>query len=303
MVSIVIPTYNEKENIPLLIPRIEEVLKENKIDGEIIVIDDNSPDKTWSVVQELSKKYGNIRLFVRERKQGVGSARRKGFSESKHDIIISMEGDNTHNPDYIPQFVNKIKNGADIVIGSRYLKDSKIINWPLKRRIISRGANMVASFFAGTHVSDVTNGYRAFRKDIWKKLHIDADGFAFNMEFVCEAYFRGYKIEEIPITFKDRKAGKSKLKIGKDFIQFFTTAFRFAYMYRPMKVFGVSGFLISFSGLIVAAYLIYLKASTGIIGNRLPLIILSVVLLVVGLQIFSFGLLVSVISKLRRDTL
>ena len=203
-ISIVIPTYNERENIEKLIPNVEGVLKRNEIIGEIIIIDDNSPDGTGKLAEELNKKYKNIKVIERKKKEGVGSARRLGFSSAKYEIIISMEGDNTHNPDYIPLFLKKIEDGADLVIGSRYLRDSRIINWPLKRRVISKVSNFVARFFAGVRLTDVTNGYRSFRKRMYERLTIDSTGYPYNMEFACEANALGFKITEIPIIFKDR---------------------------------------------------------------------------------------------------
>ncbi|MBW2989708.1 polyprenol monophosphomannose synthase [Candidatus Woesearchaeota archaeon] len=301
--SIIIPTYNERKNIEKLIPHIEKVISENSIDSEIIVIDDNSPDKTGGLAEEFNKKYKNIRVIHRKSKQGVGSARRLGFEKASKKIIISMEGDNTHNPKYIPLFIKKIEQGADLVIGSRYLKDSKIINWPLKRKIVSKFANLIARFFAGTKITDVTNGYRAFTKDLFSSLTIDSTSFPFNMEFVCEAWSRNFKIDEIPIVFIDRKEGKSKLSVGKEFISFINTAFRFAYTYRPMKVFGSLGFLLILIGILHSIYLIYLKITIGVIGNRIPLIFLAVVLILSGIQIISFGLIVNVMSKLRREIL
>ena len=124
-VSIVIPTYNERENIEKLVPNIEKLLLKEDVKGEIIIIDDNSPDGTGKLAEALSKKYKNIRVIHRNKKEGVGSARRLGFSLASKPIIISMEGDNTHNPEYIPQFLQEIEKGADLVIGSRYLKNQK----------------------------------------------------------------------------------------------------------------------------------------------------------------------------------
>ena len=180
-ISIIIPTYNEKENIAKLVPDIESVLAGNGIDGEIIIIDDNSPDGTGQLAEELNKKYHNIKTIHRQKKEGVGSARRLGFSIASNEIIISMEGDNTHKAEYIPRFLDEINKGADLVIGSRYLPESKIINWPLKRRIISKVANFIARFFAGVRLTDVTNGYRAFRKSMYSKITVDSTGYPFNM--------------------------------------------------------------------------------------------------------------------------
>lgn len=300
-VSIVIPTYNERENIEKLIPNIKKILLRENIAGEIIIVDDSSPDGTGKLAESLKKKYKNIRVIHRDKKEGVGSARRLGFSLASNPIIISMEGDNTHNPEYIPKFLQEIEKGSDLVIGSRYLKGSKIINWPLKRRVISKVANFISRFFAGTKITDVTNGYRAFTKSLFSRLKIDSSGYPYNMEFACEAYSKGFKISEIPIVFIDREKGASKLHVTKEFASFIATAFRFMYTYKPMKIFGAMGMLMVFIGSLIALYLIYVRLTAGIVGNRLPLIVLSFVLIISGIQIFSFGLIVNIISKLRKD--
>ena len=300
-ISIIIPTYNERENIKKLIPNVEKVLLRENINGEIIIIDDNSPDGTGKLADALNKKYKNIKAIHRNKKEGVGSARHLGFSLASKPIIISMEGDNTHNPEYIPKFLQEMEKGADLVIGSRYLKGSKIINWPLKRRIISKVANFISRFFAGTQITDVTNGYRAFTKKLFNRLKIDSSGYPYNMEFACEAYSKGFKISEIPIVFIDREKGTSKLHVTKEAASFIATAFRFMYTYKPMKIFGTMGIFIAFIGFLIALYLIYVRLTAGIVGNRLPLIVLSFVLIISGIQIFSFGLIVNIISKLRKD--
>ena len=301
-ISIIIPTYNEKKNLSNLIPHIEEIIKKNNIIAEIIIIDDNSPDGTGQLAEELNKKYQNIKIIHRKKKEGVGSARRLGFSKASKDIILSMEGDNTHNPDYIPQFIEEIENGADLVIGSRYLKESKIINWPLKRKIVSKTANLIARFFAGVNLTDVTNGYRAFTKNLFNKLTIESSGFPFNMEFACETVSRRFKVKEIPIIVTDRKEGSSKMNVGKEFIAFTSTAFRFAYTYRPVRVFGGIGLTMFTIGLILGIQVVYLKL-TGNITNRITLIFLSVLLILSGFQMMSLGLIAGILTKLRKEVL
>jgi len=302
-VSIVIPTYNEKENIQKLIPSIEDTLKKNKIYGEIIIIDDNSPDGTGKLLEKFKGKYRNLKIAHRKSRLGVGSARKLGFSLASKDIIISMEGDNTHDPKYIPGFISGIWEGYDLVLGSRYMKGAKITNWSIKRRIISRLANFIARFFAGTRITDATTGYRAFTKELSNKVDIASSGYPFNMEFATEAYSRGYKIKEIPILFNEREKGHSKMKVGKELVSFILTAFKFAYTYRPIKVFGGIGLLFILIGGAFGIYLAYIKITTGIIGSRIPMMFLALVLIISGIQIFSLGLIASVISKLRKELL
>lgn len=301
-ISIIIPTYNEKDNIKKLIPHIESVLKKNKIPAELIIIDDNSPDGTGRLAEDLNKKYKNIKVIHRKKKEGVGSARRLGFSKASNDIILSMEGDNTHNPDYIPQFIKKINEGADLVIGSRYLKGSKIVGWPFRRRLISKIANLMARIFSKTKVRDVTSGYRAFKKSMYKRLFIESYGYPFNMEFACEASTRGFKVEEIPIKFIHRKEGKSKMHVLREFMSFIYVAFKFSYLYRPFMVFGGVGLVLFIMGMILGVQVIYLKL-TGNIENRITLIFLSVLLILSGFQMISLGLIAGILTKLRKEVL
>lgn len=302
-VSIVIPTYNERENIAKLIPHIEDVLSVNNIKGEIIIIDDNSPDRTGKLAEELNKRYKNIIVIHRDKKQGVGSARKLGFSVATKDVIISMEGDNTNNPEYIPQLIKKIEEGADLVIGSRYLKESKIINWPLRRRIISKVANFIARLFAGSNISDVTCGYRAFKKSAYNAIYIESYGYAYNMEMACELQNRGFKFAEIPIVFRDRLAGSSKMQVNKEFFSFLATAFKFSYIYRPLYVFGSTGGVLLIAGILVWVYLIIFKVRGGLISTRIPMVAVGILLILFGIQVISIGLIASILKKFRKEML
>ena len=298
--SIIIPTYNELENIRKLIPDVERVLSAHKILGEIIIIDDNSPDGTGQLAEELKKRYKNIVVIHRKAKLGVGSARKVGFAKASKNIIISMEGDMTHNPEYLPQFVEKIGQGYDLVIGSRYVDGAKILNWPLKRRIVSKVANGMARFLSGTKLNDVTSGYRAFKKELLGRLFIESYSYPFNMEFACEASSRGFKVAEIPITFIHRKEGKSKLNIVKELFAFLYIAFKFSYTYRPMYVFGGVGLLLLLLGFILGMNVVYLKV-TGQIEKRLTLVFLTVLLLISGIQMLAIGLIAKMIANFRRE--
>ena len=301
-VSIVIPTYNEKNNLGGLIQNIEQVLSSNKIDGELIIIDDNSPDGTGKLADSFARKYRNITVLHRAMKEGVGSARKLGFSKAKKEIILSMEGDDTHNPDYIPVFLREIE-GADLVIGSRYLPGSKIVNWPFKRRLVSKVANFIARFFSGAKLTDVTSGFRAFRKGMYERLLIESYGYPFNMEFACEAASRGFSVKEIPIRFANRKSGKSKLNVLKELYTFIYVAFKFSYTYKPITVFGGIGLVFSLIGFVLGIYLAYLKITTGFIANRLPLLFLSALLIIAGIQMVSLGLVAGILTKLRKEKL
>jgi dolichol-phosphate mannosyltransferase len=215
--SIVIPTYNEKENIRVLIPQIIEVFEQNgfSTEGKIIVVDDNSQDGTSEVVEELMKRYKNVFLLKRNAKTGLGSAYIAGFQyalELDAEIIFEMDGDCSHDPKDIGRFLDELKKGYDAVVGSRYIKGGGIPEWGFYRRLISKGANFFARTVAGIPIHDCTSGYRAIRASILNSL----------LHSLLE---RNAKIKEIPITFRERRSGESKLGNG-DIREFFITSFR-----------------------------------------------------------------------------
>ncbi len=214
-VSIVIPTYNEKENVRKLIPGIFKVFEENGINGKLIVVDDNSPDGTALEVENLKEKYSII-LIKREKKLGIGSAYIKGFKKAMDldsDVIFEMDADFSHDPRYIPRFIEALED-SEMVLGSRYIEGGKIENWSLWRKIISKGANILARILLGLEVNDITAGYRAYRKGVLRGICLDkirSNGYEFQAEILYRVKEKGFEIKEIPIVFVDRRTGRSKL--------------------------------------------------------------------------------------------
>ena len=231
--TIIIPTYNEKENIRILIPQIIEVFKQNcfSTEGKIVVVDDNSPDGTSKVVEEFMKRYKNVFLLKRNAKTGLGSAYIAGFQyalELGADIIFEMDGDCSHDPNDIGRFLDELENGYDAVVGSRYIKGGDIPEWDFHRRLISKGGNFFARIVAGIPIHDCTSGYRAIRASLLREIDLDelkADGYAFQISLLHSLLERNAKIKEIPITFMERRSGESKLGNG-DIREFFITSFR-----------------------------------------------------------------------------
>ena len=208
-ISIVIPTYNEKRNIEILIPKIFDVLKKNDLSGEVIIVDDNSPDKTYSVVKGFMKRY-NVKLIQRKEKLGLGSAYKEGFSKASGDIIFQMDADLSHEPKSIPMFIEKIKQGFDMVLGSRAVKDGKR-QGSTARKIFPFMGNLLYRIIGST-VKDSTSGYRCFKKSILDKIKIKdlPDNFAFLTAILFRVLENGGKIAEIPINFDERKFGEPK---------------------------------------------------------------------------------------------
>ena len=217
-VTIVIPTYNEKENIQQLIPKIEAIDEEDaRVGMHIIIVDDESPDGTAEEAENFARKYGNITVIRRPGKLGIGSAYKDGFKVAKSlgcDVLFEMDADLSHDPKFIMDFIEKIFQGYNLVIGSRYIQGGSILGWSFRRRMVSKGANFLARLLLGLDVKDATSGYRAFDSKILEKVDfpsIKSDGYMFQVETIYRCKKAGLKMGETPITFVDRRLGTSKL--------------------------------------------------------------------------------------------
>jgi len=211
-VLIILPTYNEKENIGLIIPEIRKYLP----DTHILVIDDNSPDGTSEVAKQIAKEMGNIFIIDRPKKEGLGKAYICGFKwalSHSYEYIFEMDADFSHDPKYLPLFLSAIKE-YDVVIGSRYINGVNVVNWPLTRLLLSYSGNLVARIITGTPVRDCTAGYKCFKRKVLESINldkIDSSGYSFQVEVNFLAWKKGFKIKEIPIVFTDRQRGVSKM--------------------------------------------------------------------------------------------
>ena len=216
-IYVIIPTYNEKENITNLI---NEILKLDIKNLHILVVDDFSPDGTWKIVEEISKKKKNVHLLLRKIKRGRGYAGKDAFIyclKNKADIIIEMDADFSHDPKYIPLMLKEIKN-YDLVLGSRRVKGAKEVGRGIIRRIITYLANLYIRLILGLKVKDCNSGFKCFRRDILEEINpkkIESKGPAIIQEVLFKAHLKGFRIKEIPITFVNRKKGKSKLGISQ----------------------------------------------------------------------------------------
>lgn len=230
--AVIIPTFNEKENIRKLIQTIFGISKEITI----IVVDDNSPDKTGEIVDALKRKYKRLQIIHRKEKNGRGGACVAGFKkalEEDFEYIFEMDADFSHDPVDIPKMLDKIQDGYGLVIGSRYQKKSKIVNWPFKRKIFSRFANIYARLFLGIPISDYTNGYRVYTRKALESINydrIEAVGYIVLSEMAYQLHRQGFKIGEIPIVFVNRQRGISNLSLH-EITSAFTTSLRIKWDY------------------------------------------------------------------------
>ena len=210
-----IPTYNERENINALIGKILKLKIKNL---HIAVVDDNSPDGTWKIVEDISKKNKNVHLLLRKTDKGRGSAGRDGFIYClKHgaDIVVEMDADMSHNPKYIPALIAGLKD-ADLVLGSRRLKGSKEVGRGLIRQFITWGANLYITLMLGIRVKDCNSGFRCFKRKVLEKIKLEkleSKGPSIVQEVLFKAHLNKFKIREMPITFINRTKGKSKLEL------------------------------------------------------------------------------------------
>ncbi len=218
---IVVPTYNEIENLRPLMEQIFQVADAKAHQSgvslvSVLVVDDNSPDGTGQLAEELSKKEPRIHVLHRQEKAGLGKAYVAGFAwglKEGFDAILEMDADFSHNPQYLPEFWRLLKE-YDVVIGSRYVNGGGVKNWGLVRKLISRGGSVYARNLLGLAVKDMTGGFNAWRRQVLEKVDIStlrSEGYAFQIELKWRAFQKGFKITEFPIIFEDRAVGQSKM--------------------------------------------------------------------------------------------
>jgi len=211
-VLIIVPTYNERENLPKLVDRLLAL----STPVELLVVDDNSPDGTGQLADDLGRRHSEIHALHRPSKAGLGRAYCAGFLwalERDYEIVFEMDGDLSHNPDDIPMFLEAV-GAADLVLGSRYANGIRVINWPLKRLLLSICAAKYVQIITGMPFSDPTGGFKCFRRGTLKKLDLEAvhsNGYSFQIEMTHKVWRQGLKIVEVPIIFTDRFQGTSKM--------------------------------------------------------------------------------------------
>jgi dolichol-phosphate mannosyltransferase len=212
--TICLPTYNEHENLPLMVERLSGVLREG---DRVLVIDDNSPDGTGVLADELAERFGFVDVLHREAKEGLGRAYIAGFHEvlqTDAELVLEMDCDFSHDPADVPRLIAAAEGGADLVLGSRYVPGGGTRNWGLVRRLISRGGSLYTALFLRMGVKDPTGGFKCFRRAVLETIDLDAitpRGYAFQIETTWRVKRAGFTVREIPITFVDREVGHSKM--------------------------------------------------------------------------------------------
>ncbi|MET8162323.1 polyprenol monophosphomannose synthase [Sphaerisporangium sp. NPDC005289] len=212
-VLVIVPTYNERENLPMIIERLRAAVPE----AHLLVADDNSPDGTGEIADRLAAEDDHVHVLHRPGKQGLGAAYIAGFRwglAEGFDVLVEMDADGSHSPEELPRLLDALAQGADLVIGSRYVPGGELVNWPASRKALSKGANIYVRLMLGVPTHDTTAGFRAYRASALEKIALDevqSQGYCFQVDLTLRTVRQGLRVAEVPITFVERTAGASKM--------------------------------------------------------------------------------------------
>jgi glycosyltransferase involved in cell wall biosynthesis len=298
--SLVIPMFNEAENVEATLKRVEEALASFQGTYEIIAVNDGSIDHTLELLKRLESEDKKIKVVSYPKNIGRGMALRKGFEESKGEIVVSIDADLSYDPRYILDLVSALKTGEDIdlVLASPYMPGGGAQGVPAARLWISKLGNKILRFALPNRIYTSTGIFRGYRKKVLDSLELESDGKEIHLEILSKAMALGYRVREIPVILKGRKKGRSKFKLKKTAISHLV----FSVFEKPMIVFGFLGFLTLGIGFLIGIYIAYLRFSGGLTPGR-PLITFAILLILGGIQILSFGFIAIQIVSLRREIL
>ena len=290
-ITVVIPVFNEMENIPILVERLKRILEGNGSDWEILFVDDGSTDNTFQILDEVADKNESISIIKLKRNFGKSVALNTAFGYAKGDMIITMDGDLQDDPEEIPKFIEKIEDGYDLVVGWKYPR-----NDPITKKIPSKLFNRLTRMLMGVDIHDFNCGYKAFKSKTLEDICLYGEMHRYIPVLIA---WQGFRIAEIKVKHHPRKYGKSKYgasRIIKGFLDLITVKFLTDYSTRPLHIFGIAGILSFLAGFFIGLYLAVLKYCKEVgIGDR-PLLLLSVLLIILGLQFISIGLLGEMIA-------
>ncbi|MDA8436723.1 MAG: polyprenol monophosphomannose synthase [Actinomycetales bacterium] len=211
-IVVIVPTYNERENLPLITARVRAAVPE----AHVLVADDNSPDGTGTIADDLAAGDDHVHVMHRRGKEGLGAAYLAGFDwalENGFDVVVEMDADGSHQPEQLPRLLDALRD-ADLVLGSRWVPGGSVVNWPKSREVLSRGGSLYTRLMLGVPMRDATGGYRAFRADTLRKLDlvgVESAGYCFQVELGWRAVRAGMRVREVPIEFVERELGDSKM--------------------------------------------------------------------------------------------
>lgn len=286
LISVVIPVFDEEKNVEELHKVLSGVLKKNKLKYEILFIDDGSRDKTYSVLKKLRKKDKSVKLIKFRANFGKAYALQVGFKRVKGDYVFTMDGDLQDDPKEIPNFLKKMKEGYDLVSGWKFRRHD-----PMGKTLPSKLFNWLTSYMTGVNIHDSNCGFKCYRQEVVKNIEIYGE---LHRNIPALAKWKGYKIGEIKVLHHPRKHGVSKYGIErllKGFLDLMTVKYLMTYNNRPLHFFGVIGLVAASVGTILGFYLYWLWSFGEPMSHHMPMMLLSVLLIVLGVQVTSIGLI------------
>lgn len=296
-VSVIVPVYNEEQNLPILIERLERTFEKDKIIGEIIIVDDGSTDTTRTLSQEISKEYNNIRVLHHRRRKGKTAALQTGFDIASYDIVTMLDADLQYAPEDLPKLLALIYQGYDLVNGYReHRKDSLLKKFP------SFIYNFISRIFFGTPFRDFNSGFKVFRHEVFEGINLKKDQHRFILHI---AYNKGYRVGEVAVQHFPRKYGKTKYGVSRVILgplDLISLGLQLAFLERPMVLFGFSGIVLIVLGLFFSAELVISRVVYGeSLEQHLARLLLAGLLTIAGIQAFFFGFIADMINDLRSE--
>ena len=291
MISVVVPVHNEERSVALLYDELRSALEPLKTPWEAIFVDDGSTDGSFAALTRLHNSTDNVRVVRLRRNFGKAAALRAGFDQAQGETVVTIDGDLQDDPAEIPRLLAKLDEGFDLVSGWKTRRRD-----PLSRRLLSRIFNRVTGWFSGVHLHDMNCGLKAYRADVVHGLRLYGELHRF---IPVLAHYRGFRIAELPVNHRPREHGRSRYGVERylrGFLDLLTVSFIGRYRHRPLHLFGGLGLILGLFGTAILVYLTVLKALGNAIGHR-PLLLLGVLLVVIGMQFFSLGLISEMITS------
>ena len=298
--SIVIPMFNEAENVEATLGQVEQALASFQGTYEIIAVNDGSLDNTLEILERVAAQNERVRVVSYLKNFGRGMALRTGFRESKGTIVVSIDADLSYDPHYIMDFVETLRTGQEIdfVLASPYMPGGGVKNVPLLRLWISKLGNKILRLAMPNRIYTSTGIFRAYRRKVLDSLELESDGKEIHLEILSKAIALGFRFKEVPVVLTNRKKGRSKFKFRKTAISHLV----FSVFEKPMMIFGFIGVLTLGIGFLIGIYVAYLRFSGELTPGR-PLITFAILLILGGIQILSFGFIAIQMVTLRREIL
>ena len=298
--SIVIPMFNEAENVRATVARVEEALSAFEGEYEIVAVNDGSTDTTLDILREMALQNQTLRVVSYPRNVGRGKALRTGFREARGDLVVSIDADLSYDPKYILDLLRVLENEKDIdlVLASPYMPGGGVQDVPTFRLLVSKLGNKILRLAMPNRIYTSTGIFRAYRRKVLDSLELESDGKEIHLEILSKAIALGFRVKEVPAVLTGRKKGRSKFKFRKTAI----THLAFSAFEKPMIIFGILGLLTVGVGFLIGLYIVYLRFVGQLTVGR-PLITLALLLILGGIQILSFGFVALQIVSLRKEIL